>query len=81
MEKHGVSPVDILQLRREGFDFEILQMVDWTRPKLDIVDFEHVHLSEADRLAAWSLLEKHGCGFYLPGRNDTLAIAGDNQGV
>ena len=79
LEKHGISSVDILQVDCEGFDYEILQMVDWTRPTPDIVHFEHVHLSESDRLAAWSLLEKHGYRLYLSGGINTLAIAGENQ--
>jgi FkbM family methyltransferase len=38
---HHVSKVDLLQIDTEGYDYEIINMIDFTRVKPAIIHFEH----------------------------------------
>lgn len=72
LEKHDVSHVDYLQIDAEGFDFEIIKTVDFERFGVPILQYEHFHLSEDDRIACMELLSRHG--YRLAGvRGDTVA--------
>ncbi len=41
LDQHSVSQLDLLQVDTEGYDFEILQMIDFQRIKPAIIHFEH----------------------------------------
>jgi len=41
LDQHRVTRVDLLQVDTEGYDLEILKMVDFTRIKPAIIHFEH----------------------------------------
>jgi FkbM family methyltransferase len=41
LEDHAVTSVDLLQIDAEGYDFEILQMLDLDRCKPKVIKFEH----------------------------------------
>lgn len=72
LEEAQLDRFDILQIDCEGFDYEILKLADLPRRKPAIVNFEHVHLSDADWNAAVSMLLDLG---YRVAKidNDTLA--------
>ena len=73
LTKHGVERYDLLQIDAEGFDYEILKMVEWeSAPPL--IQWETVHLQVADRVAAWDLVRAHGYRLYAPNTYNTLAI-------
>lgn len=59
----------------EGFDFEILKMVELGDPTLQFVIFEFKHLKQADRKAAEDLLKKHDF-ITISGWSDTIGIRG-----
>lgn len=80
LARHGFTGFDYLQIDAEGFDYEILKMVDWAMHAPQIIHFETVHLTEADRVAAWALLRGHGYVLHAPNSYNTLAIrAADNR--
>lgn len=72
--KHRVERLDFLQVDAEGFDFEVLKMIDWRRLAPGMIHFETVHLSSDDRQAAWTLLRSHDYALFAPNSYNTLAI-------
>lgn len=52
--------VDLLQIDVEGYDYELLKLVDFRRVKPAIVRFEHKHLSAADFDSAVRILLDQG---------------------
>ena len=58
--KHGVEHIDIVQTDTEGYDFEVLKLIDLDHWRPGLIMYEHVHLGEADREAARSMLATHG---------------------
>ena len=73
LSKHRVERYDLLQIDAEGFDYEILKMIDWNSAP-PLIQWETVHLKVADRLAAWDLVRSHGYRLYAPNSYNTLAI-------
>ena len=74
LKRHHVERADLLQIDAEGFDFEILKMVDWSAHPPAMIYFESIHLSLPDRLAAWALLREHDYALFAPNSYNTLAI-------
>lgn len=60
LEQHGVGAYDVLIIDTEGYDYEVLKLVDFTRHRPDLVWFESDNLSDTDYAAALSLLASHG---------------------
>jgi FkbM family methyltransferase len=60
LKKYGVRKIDLLQVDTEGYDLEVLKMVDFRVVQPTIVHFEHVHLSGTDWREACRLLVGHG---------------------
>lgn len=71
--RHGIEAPDLLQIDAEGFDYEILKMVDWSRPPA-LVHYETLHLKVPDRVAAWDLLKAKGYRLYETDSYNTLGI-------
>ncbi len=67
-----VSRVDVFQIDAEGYDAEIVRMIDLERWQPAIVHFEHDHLSPADHEAAMRHLTDSGYRLAIK-RYDTLA--------
>jgi FkbM family methyltransferase len=67
-----VARVDVFQIDAEGYDAEIVKMIDLARWRPAIVHFEHDHLSPADHESAMRYLADAGYGLYVK-RFDTLA--------
>ncbi len=73
LAKHGVAKYDLLQIDAEGFDYEILKMIEWdSAPPL--IQWETVHLSVPDRVAAWDLVRSKGYRLFAPNSYNTLAV-------
>lgn len=73
LTKHGANRIDLLQIDAEGFDFEIIKMIDWTAPPA-IINYETLHLSVPDRQAAWALLRTNGYTLFASDSINTVAI-------
>ena len=74
LAKHGVARIDMLQIDAEGFDFEIIKMIDWDTAAPAMINYETLHLSVEDRQAAWSLLRDKGYDLYASDAFNTVAI-------
>jgi FkbM family methyltransferase len=71
----NVQRVDLLQIDTEGYDFEIIKMVDFTKLKPALIQYEHRVLSGQEHRECRRLLKHHGYAVYeLP--FDDLAVYG-----
>lgn len=58
--KHGVTTVDLIHIDVEGYDYEIIKLIDLERYQPKVVIYEHRHLSPADRAACEAHLQRAG---------------------
>ena len=79
LARHEMPAPDLIQIDAEGFDYEIVRMIDWSHPPA-LVHYETVHLNEADRIAAWTLLRSKGYRLYATDSYNTLAIRAADKG-
>ncbi len=49
MRRAGIDRIDLLQVDTEGYDFEILKMIDGAGLRPKVVRYESIHLSRRDR--------------------------------
>jgi FkbM family methyltransferase len=47
--KHGVDRVDLVHIDTEGYDFEVVKLVDLEARRPHLLLYEHLHLDEATR--------------------------------
>jgi len=66
--------VDVIQIDTEGFDAEVVKMIDFARFRPQIIRFEHTHLSDKDLKDTCDLLKSNG---YLTRREYRDMIAYD----
>lgn len=57
---HGIASLDLLHIDCEGYDFEVLKAIDFTRYRPLLLVYERHHLSAADREACRRYLAGHG---------------------
>lgn len=72
LERTGLSQIDLVQIDAEGWDYEILKLIDFERVRPRIVNYEHAHLKADDWEAAVNLLAAHGYRTSI-GKYDTVA--------
>lgn len=60
LDRHGIDRVDLLQIDVEGFDYEVIKMVDFNRVRPRAIRYEHRHLAFADRRDCRRLLTRLG---------------------
>lgn len=60
VKKEGLSDLDLLQIDVEGFDAEVVKMVDFDIVQPSIIQFEHEHLSNSDHNSAVDYLVSNG---------------------
>jgi FkbM family methyltransferase len=58
--KHGVTAVDLVQMDTEGYDFEIVKLIDLDRLRPRLIMYEHLHFDDRTRRACSEHLERHG---------------------
>ncbi|MDA3972325.1 MAG: FkbM family methyltransferase [Desulfobulbaceae bacterium] len=68
-----VQHISFLQIDTEGYDFEIIKMVDFKTIKPRIIRYECSVMSKADNQACVELLSSHGYQFFDEG-NDIIAV-------
>jgi FkbM family methyltransferase len=71
--KHGLERLDLVHVDTEGYDFEIIKLIDLDRWAPTVLLFEHKHLSPEDRAACVAHLEGHGYDL-LADDTDTLCL-------
>jgi FkbM family methyltransferase len=80
LETHHVRHIDLLQIDTEGYDFEILKMLDFRRFQPTLINLEHLHLSPADCEACLELLLAQGYMIHF-GADDIVAYLPRNAGA
>lgn len=75
-ERSGLDHVDVVQIDTEGYDLEILRLVDIGRRRPALVGFEHLHLDAGELDEAHALVDRHGYERIADGM-DTLAVRRD----
>lgn len=73
-DKHNVRDIDVIHIDTEGFDFEIIKMIDFESFQLKIILYEHKHLSSTDKAACHAYLQAKNYDL-LELKRDTMAIA------
>lgn len=73
MGKHKINNFQILCVDTEGFDFEIIKLIDLKKYNPEVIFFESKNLSNEDFIAAKKLLTDNGYELYWE-KGDTLAI-------
>jgi FkbM family methyltransferase len=72
-ERNGLDHVDVVQIDTEGYDRQVLELIDVPRLRPRLVLYEHLHLDRADRDGAEDLMTGHGFRLVSDGM-DTLAV-------
>ena len=67
-----VDHIDLLQIDCEGFDYEIIKMIDFDNMLPRLIHYEHAHLSRSEETDCQQLLIDRGYGLCVE-RNDTTA--------
>jgi FkbM family methyltransferase len=75
LDDHKIESLDLLQVDTEGFDAEVLRMLDFKRLRPAIIKYEHVGLTAEDRDATQRTLLTQGYRTFAEG-GDTIAVAG-----
>ena len=73
MEKHKIKKIDLLQIDTEGYDYEIIKTINFSKYSPKIINYESAHLNSKDR----DECEKHliNLGYrLLRDKGDTCAI-------
>lgn len=72
-EKHGIRSVNLIQIDTEGYDYEVVKLIDFKKLRPQLLAYEHFHLSPEDRGACEALLHSYG---YVTSAQwlDTLAL-------
>lgn len=65
LQDYKIKTVDLLQIDVEGFDYEVLKMIDFKAIKPSIIKYEFVNLSDKDKAASKDLLEQNGYYLFL----------------
>lgn len=60
MKKHQVSEITILHIDTEGYDFEIIKSIDFTKWKIENILFENMHLSAPEEIECTNFLQSKG---------------------
>lgn len=71
--KYNVDHIDIIHIDTEGYDFEIIKLIDFEKFTPSIVLYEHKHLSTSDQAACRQHLANFGYQF-VSTKRDTLAV-------
>ncbi|MEL7147709.1 MAG: FkbM family methyltransferase [Bacteroidota bacterium] len=73
LDHHGVEKVNFFHIDTEGYDFEILKMIDFKRTQPTYLYFEHQHLSIKEFKEAVAMLKQNGFD-YVTDKTDTFAF-------
>jgi FkbM family methyltransferase len=58
--RNGVKNVDLVQIDTEGYDAEVIRLIDLERHAPTLIMFEHLHLAPDDWHACLDRLRRHG---------------------
>lgn len=78
IDENKVTHVDLLQIDTEGYDYEIIKMIQFNKFKPKMIRYENVHLSKANSLACLKLLTDQGYSLFDE-KDDVIAYLEDFQ--
>lgn len=58
--RNAVETIDLVQIDTEGYDYEVIKLIDLERYGPKLLMFEHLHLTPADRDACMAHLRSNG---------------------
>ncbi len=73
LKKYNFYKVNLIHIDTEGYDFEIIKLIDFKTISPDILIYEHKHLHPVDHKRSVNLLKKCGHKLFIDGR-DTIAL-------
>ena len=73
LTKYSISKVDVVCIDTEGYDFEILKMIDFNTLSPEVILFESKNLPDSEFISATELLARMEYELFWE-RGDTLAI-------
>lgn len=74
IQQYKLNHLDLLLIDTEGFDFEIIKMINFAQLKPRLIVFEHIHLSANELDACETILENNGYQLQKIGR-DMIALS------
>lgn len=72
-EQYVTGPIDLLLTDTEGYDYEILRQIDFSKHRPTLIIYEHHHFSEQTRYDCQQMLAKAGYSMFEEGL-DTWAL-------
>ena len=69
LKNYTMLDADYLQIDTEGFDLEIIKMIDFSKFKPSLIKYENQHLNEQDKKLAMSILSAAGYHLFNEGRD------------
>lgn len=73
LQNYSGNIVDLMQIDVEGFDYEVLKMINFRVINPSIIKYEFVNLTHEDKEASKDLLEKNGYYLFLMG-DDVVGV-------
>lgn len=74
IHRHGVEKIDVIVVDTEGYDYQILKMLDLRQFRPALIMYEHNHLSEEENHAAVQLLTDAGYDVHRIRNVNTAAV-------
>jgi FkbM family methyltransferase len=75
LAKHDVVNVDLVHIDTEGYDYEIIKTIDFSKTRPDIILYEHQHLNQIDAFQCRQQMQEAGyVAITQIGSYDTLCI-------
>ena len=74
LQKHKVQKLNLVHIDTEGYDYEIIKTIPFDDIEIDLVMFEHRHLSYPEYKASVKLLHSKGFKVHKNNGADTTAI-------
>jgi FkbM family methyltransferase len=72
--KFSIKYLNLLQIDTEGYDAEIIRMIPFETMNIDLIIFEHIHLSQMDYKQVLKLLNRYGYKVKIQNEYDTAAL-------
>ncbi len=60
LNKHSLKQIDLIHMDTEGYDYEILKLIPFSTLNIELIMFEHIHLSDTNYKQAIALLKTNG---------------------
>ena len=60
LTRHSITKIDLLQIDVEGYDYEVIKMLDFNVVKPTVINFEHMHIPRPQRWECYRHLAAHG---------------------